>query len=281
MVTAVAWGVGVSIVIVLVSITIVLWAVGLVARRLVRGRTGAPVDVGELDAYDVAFLAGGYARVADTALAWLLDRRWIRVDRDGRVTPAKTVRPDAPAPRYVFDALGRAGATRHEVVTALRSSDSPAFDAQCRLIARGLVAPPGMRLAACVPGAVIFAVAPVAVGLVLTRVVEGVPALAAILLALVTYRIAYTLVTPVRETAAGRATRRALAADVSSHRAGRPVAATTTETASLMAVPCLGLAALPDSPARTVLLKSARQSIHARVMGFDASIDERGIRDEP
>ncbi|MGW1994874.1 hypothetical protein [Embleya sp. NPDC001921] len=58
-----------SIAIVLVGITIVLWVFGLLARRLVRGRAGARVDVSELDAYDVAFLAGGYARVADTALA--------------------------------------------------------------------------------------------------------------------------------------------------------------------------------------------------------------------
>lgn len=72
---------------------------------LVRVGSRRGVDDLGADAWQVAFVAGGYRRVVDTAIAELAMRRQVLVSRRGRLTVATGATPDGPFERAVCVAL--------------------------------------------------------------------------------------------------------------------------------------------------------------------------------
>ncbi|OPC77889.1 hypothetical protein B4N89_37175 [Embleya scabrispora] len=253
------------------AVTGFVWVLALVWRRLARGRADRDTDPHSIGDHDMAFLAGGAARVADTALAALLERGRIKVGSDGHVTvlhrpdvDGNDVHDNDPVVHCVLDALRR-GNTRSSAVEALRRPDAPLVAMEGSLVERGLVVPPGRRRRARIPAHVMLAVA--IGGIVSVWLpsmfgddLEGASAFLLGLSALGACAIAVTLGdTPVRASATGRRVVKAMRAEVEALRATRPVGGgTASQAASAMAVACLGLAALEPSEARTALLKSAR-----------------------
>lgn len=245
----------------------------LVWRRLARGRVDRDVDPHSIANHDMAFLAGGATRVADTVLAALLERGRIEVRSDGSVTIAShpdvdgnDVRDDDPVVDRVLDGLRR-GHSRSSAVEALRRPDAPLVAMEGSLVERGLVVAPERRRRARIPTYVMFAVA--AGGFLLIVLLsafggglEFAPASVLCLSSIGASSIAVTLGdTPVRASATGRRVVKATRTDVKALRAVRPAGGKTApRTATPMAVACLGLTALEPSTARTALLKSMRGS---------------------
>jgi uncharacterized protein (TIGR04222 family) len=106
---------------------------GLVVR--VGSRRG--VDDLRVDPWQVAFVAGGYRRVVDTAIAELAMRSQVLVSRRGRLTLAAGATPDGPFERAVCVAL-RGTTSRLTVHRKLRHEPAVlAVDERAR--ARGLM----------------------------------------------------------------------------------------------------------------------------------------------
>ncbi|WP_182899908.1 TIGR04222 domain-containing membrane protein [Microbispora sp. H10830] len=146
-------------------------AVGRERRRA----TSVPAASGlDLDAYELAFLAGGPARAVNTALASLAVREYVRVARGGRVTAVA----DAPATsadpveQAVLDLATRPGGASAAEIRR-RAGDGSAMAAlKGRLIAQGYLLPDGSlegarRLNARLRGLAVLAFAAAAVTFVL------------------------------------------------------------------------------------------------------------------
>ncbi|MFE3204779.1 TIGR04222 domain-containing membrane protein [Embleya sp. NPDC059237] len=255
------------------AITGIASVFALVWRRLARGRVDRDVDRHSIRDHDMAFLAGGAARVADTVLAALLEQGRIEVGSDGRVWVSSSpdvdgndVRDDDPVVDCVLDGLRR-GHSRSSAVEALRRPDAPLVAMEGSLVERGLVVAPERRRRARIPTYVMFAVAAGGIPLfVLLSAFGGglefAPASVLGLSCVGAFSIAVTLGdTPVRASATGRRVVKAMRTDVNALRAVRPAGGgKAPKTATLMAVACLGLTALEPSAARTALLKSIRGS---------------------
>jgi len=102
-------------------------------------RVGSTRGVDDLaaDAWQVAFVAGGYRRVVDTAIAELAMRRQVLVSRRGRLAVATGATPDGPFERAVCVAL-RGTTSRLTVHRRLRRDPAVvAVDEQARW--RGLM----------------------------------------------------------------------------------------------------------------------------------------------
>jgi hypothetical protein len=102
------------------------------------------VPVGtDLDLYDVAFLAGGPARVVDTAVVALLHTGRLRLHSPGRLATADLSRRH-PVEAAVLDAVGPTG---HRSVDTIRwrvLEDARLRDVEQRLRGRGLIGRAGL-----------------------------------------------------------------------------------------------------------------------------------------
>jgi hypothetical protein len=98
----------------------------------------APVASPDLDLYDIAFLAGGPARVVDTAVVALLRTRRIRLHSPGQLVTADLARRH-PVEAAVLDAVGPTG---HRCVDTIRwrvMDDDRLLDLERRLHRAGLL----------------------------------------------------------------------------------------------------------------------------------------------
>lgn len=105
-------------------------------RRVRRG-TGDP---GELDAYDLAWPAGGRDRVVDTAIAALVHRKQLRVTRGGDLCAvAGDGRPEEPVERAVLGTVEAHGGARRARDVRRDVGGGPEVEAvRLRLEQRGL-----------------------------------------------------------------------------------------------------------------------------------------------
>ncbi|MBE3011515.1 TIGR04222 domain-containing membrane protein [Microbispora sp. NEAU-D428] len=117
-------------------------AVGRERRRATAVPGGSGLD---LDAYELAFLAGGPPRVVNTALASLAVREYVRVARGGRVTAVA----DAPATsadpveQAMLDLATRPGGASAAEVRRRAGDGSAVAALKERLIAQGYLLPDG------------------------------------------------------------------------------------------------------------------------------------------
>src|SRR4051794_5736671 len=90
----------------------------------VRSRDGGPVmgDERLLDVYEAAFLAGGRARVVDTALVGLVETGGVRVQRAGQLSVVDD-RPRHPIEDAVLAAIGPHGYRQFELVRWMAGKD--------------------------------------------------------------------------------------------------------------------------------------------------------------
>ncbi|GAA5072630.1 hypothetical protein GCM10023259_072640 [Thermocatellispora tengchongensis] len=134
-----------------------------------RIRAVAPVHVGGLDHYELAFLAGGPRRVINTAIAVLARGGDIRVSRGARVSPVHGVPPSSePVEQAVLDVLAAhpGGMELADLRRAVGGSEAMER-LRYGLIGRGLLVPDGAftpvrtyvhRLLAVSGGAIVVAV---------------------------------------------------------------------------------------------------------------------------
>ncbi|OPG11633.1 TIGR04222 domain-containing membrane protein [Microbispora sp. GKU 823] len=128
----------------------------------------------DLDAYELAFLAGGPARAVNTALASLAVREQVRVARGGRVTAiadAPTTSAD-PVEQAVLDLVTRPGGASAAEIRRRAGDGSAVAELRRRLIAQGHLLPDGFlegarRLNARLRALAVLALAAAAVTLVL------------------------------------------------------------------------------------------------------------------
>ena len=99
----------------------------------------------DLDVYDIAYLAGGPARVVDTALVALVQTGRVRVHSPGRLATVDLARRH-PVEAAVLDAIGPAGTAR----STRSSGGSPTTSGSSTSgpTAPGGAAPPGSWLGA-------------------------------------------------------------------------------------------------------------------------------------
>jgi hypothetical protein len=95
-------------------------------------------DVSELDVYDIAFLAGGLARVVDTALVALVETGRVRVHSPGELATVSLARRH-PVEAAVLDAIGPSGHRSADTVRWRVSSDERVLDLGRRLRSDGLL----------------------------------------------------------------------------------------------------------------------------------------------
>jgi uncharacterized protein (TIGR04222 family) len=122
-----------------VVILIVAIAACLLMRRGMKGTSGdVPVLGSRLDPYEIAYLAGGATLATDTALATLVERKYIAVDAAGRrIIARKDLPPSAHSfERAVYLNTSREGVT---VDTVRTNSSHSAEPLTARLKAHGLV----------------------------------------------------------------------------------------------------------------------------------------------
>lgn len=98
-------------------------------------RTLLPID---LDLYDLAYLAGGPARVADTAVVVLLERGLLRVDPAGRLAAVGRV-AGRPVEAAVLDTLGARPLRSAATLTWRLAEDPRVIAVGDRLVRDGLL----------------------------------------------------------------------------------------------------------------------------------------------
>jgi hypothetical protein len=94
--------------------------------------------VAELDVYDIAFLAGGPARVVDAALVALVEAGRVRVHSPGELAVAELARRH-PVEAAVLDAVGPQGHRSVETIRWRLTDDERLLDLGRRLSADGLL----------------------------------------------------------------------------------------------------------------------------------------------
>lgn len=109
----------------------------ILARR--RPARSARLDDAELDAYELAMLAGGPKRVEATAIAGLVASEALRVSRHGVASPTG-LEPRDEYQRFVLDRIGRSRQLFGNVELGLRYS-AVGRELVDRLVARGYLVP--------------------------------------------------------------------------------------------------------------------------------------------
>jgi hypothetical protein len=104
-------------------------------------RTGAAAD---LDLYDIAFLAGGPARVVDTALVALVRAGRLRIPSPGLLATVDLTRRH-PVEAAVLDAVGPAGHRSVDTIVWRLADDDRLGDVARRLRRTGLLGRLGVR----------------------------------------------------------------------------------------------------------------------------------------
>src|SRR3712207_7115736 len=105
------------------------------------GRTSSDTAA-DLDVYEAAHLAGGPARVVDTAVVALVRSGRVRVHSSGELATAELVRRH-PVEAAVLDAIGPAGHRSVDTIRWRLAGDERIGDVDRRLRQRGLLRPRG------------------------------------------------------------------------------------------------------------------------------------------
>ena len=119
----------------------ILFCVALVTMLVTQGvlnRTGSRgADDLRVDLWQTAFVAGGYRRVADTAVAHLVLERQVQVSRRGELTVAPGTIPDGPVEQAVCTALR--GTTSRLTLHRLLRHDPAILAVEATARSRGLL----------------------------------------------------------------------------------------------------------------------------------------------